>query len=335
VTMGHLALTLSIVFAGSPAAPPGGLAERAKLALLTSADVNALDVKVDADDGVVTLFGTVPTRAQRAAAARALASVPGVREVRNAIEVEPARPSPEPSLPDFVLRANVQGALAADPALAGGAFRVRGVERGAVTLEGHAESLAGLVHAVRVARSVPGVRSVAMPVEARERFGGRERGAPPPPPGEAGDELLAAGVKLQLLTSLPASGVDLHVDVSDGRVTLFGRVPSHAAWELAGRRAQAVAGVVAVDNHLQVSPRELSFTARADPEIDAALGRALSSRAALAGVEHRVADGVVRLTGQVADLWARVLAVRVALGVPGVVRVEQAIEVRPPRGGAA
>ena len=81
-------------------APTAALAQTAKVddsALKTriekriSADTSLKhdDIKVDADNGVVTLTGKVHTQAQKTAAAR-LAHVTGVTKVENKLEVEPA-----------------------------------------------------------------------------------------------------------------------------------------------------------------------------------------------------------------------------------------------------
>jgi hyperosmotically inducible protein len=61
----------------------------AKVRLMADGDTPAMEINVDTDDGVVTLFGVVPTKESKAAAEANVAKVSGVKKVENALQVVP------------------------------------------------------------------------------------------------------------------------------------------------------------------------------------------------------------------------------------------------------
>lgn len=62
---------------------------RVKSGLLSSSEVEGLDVNVDARNGVVTLSGTADTMSERSSAERIAKSADGVKSVDNKIVVKP------------------------------------------------------------------------------------------------------------------------------------------------------------------------------------------------------------------------------------------------------
>lgn len=66
------------------------LVTKIKANLLSSSDVDGLDVNVDAKNGVVTLSGTATSEAERTAAVRIARSADGVKAVDNRIMVKPS-----------------------------------------------------------------------------------------------------------------------------------------------------------------------------------------------------------------------------------------------------
>ena len=63
------------------------LAERIKSALGAAPGLNAHRIDITVKDGVVTLFGTAETKAQRETAGKAAAAVPGVKSVENKLAI--------------------------------------------------------------------------------------------------------------------------------------------------------------------------------------------------------------------------------------------------------
>src|SRR5258706_11344820 len=61
----------------------------AKPRLLATADVPALDINVDTNGGVVTLFGTVPSEASKKLAAAEVKKINGVKSVDNQLPIVP------------------------------------------------------------------------------------------------------------------------------------------------------------------------------------------------------------------------------------------------------
>lgn len=59
----------------------------AKVRLMADGDTPAMSINVDTEDGVVTLFGIVPTNESKEAAGADVAKVSGVKRVENALEV--------------------------------------------------------------------------------------------------------------------------------------------------------------------------------------------------------------------------------------------------------
>ncbi len=68
------------------------------------------------------------------------------------------------------------------------------------------------------------------------------------------DSAITSKIKTQLATNEGLSGFAIHVETSNGNVTLSGTVTSQAQRELAGRIASGTDGVKGVTNNIKVAP---------------------------------------------------------------------------------
>lgn len=150
------------------------------------------------------------------------------------------------------------------------------------------------------------------------------------PPGRAvvaeaiDDQQIADAIDWLLLQNEDVPGNSINVDVYDGRVTLDGRVSDILAKERAGRIAESIIGVTALENRISVDP-----PARRDRTISSDVLQALELDPATdsweIGVETE--DGIVTLTGEVNSLAEMDLAETVAKSVSGVREVRNRIAV--------
>ncbi len=130
-----------------------------KLRLLADERTPALDINVDTNDGVVTLFGIVPSEAAKRAAEENARKVAGVREVRNQLQVVPSEQQKAVAARDDEIEQNVRRALEAREDLRDAEIGVE-VRNGVARLTGTVPSNEQRLRAAVVARSATGVRSV-------------------------------------------------------------------------------------------------------------------------------------------------------------------------------
>lgn len=115
-----------------------------------------LAIQVIADNGIVTLTGSIDSELNRQAIEDAARRVAGVRDVRNYLTLMGAESS---SRSDDDVRAEVIEQLQRDPTIEAERFRVR-VRFGRVFLTGTAESLEERESVVAAAQRVPGVEAI-------------------------------------------------------------------------------------------------------------------------------------------------------------------------------
>jgi hyperosmotically inducible protein len=130
-----------------------------KVRLLADSETPALDINVDTHDGVVTLFGTVSTEAQKQAAEANARKVSGVKSVKNDLQVVASSRQEAVSAKDDDLEKAIESALDKRDSLSDADIDVE-VKNGVVRLTGSVPSEADRITAAVVARSTPGVRSV-------------------------------------------------------------------------------------------------------------------------------------------------------------------------------
>jgi hyperosmotically inducible protein len=200
-------------------------------------------VTVKAEDGVVTLTGTVLDRDQKALAEETVRGLPGVIDVRNQLDVT----SPGPERSDgwialkirsvLLLRSNVS---ATDTDVA--------VRDGNVTLSGTAENEAQKELTGIYAQEVEGVKSLKNEITVVPQVASENRTL-----GEKIDDTsITAQVKYALLTHRMTSALKTNVDTKEGSVVIRGTAGSEAEKELVTKLARSVRGVAVVDNHMTV-----------------------------------------------------------------------------------
>ena len=213
---------------------------------------------------------------------------------------------------DIDLQRAILAALADSPPVHADEISV-GVTNGDVVLRGTVGTPLQKLEAVRVARTVPGVRSVDDRLEVKLLdYEGRE------------DADTKAAVTDALIGDAELHTGDVDVEVEDGRVTLRGVVAYASQRERAERLALAVGGVTGVENQLRVLA-----TISADEvaeRISDAIGATAPADADRVTVSVR--DGDVILTGCVSSPQHRDAALAAAAGAPGVADVHDELSVR-------
>jgi osmotically-inducible protein OsmY len=276
------------------------------LGAMLGAPAQALDVTIN--DDVVTLSGSVSSVALRWNAVEAVAAVEGVRAVVDQLTLDP------PAGSDQELAADVRELLASAPATGGEPTITVAADRHVITLDGDVSTDAVARRAAALAATVRGV----LEVQNRLRPRLAEQGSEPA-------EQLRRDV---LATMARAPAVPkVQVAVSDGRVTLTGRVGrAEDRRELLGRAW--VAGVRAVDGRALTyvwwtGERPPKSWRGPRPFDDEAFEPALSStletdgRFATSALDPRSQDGVVTWRGRVPSRAIQRLAESVAHLWPG------------------
>jgi len=191
-------------------------------------------IAVSADDGVVTLGGTVGSLRQKREAKKDAERVWGVKSVKNDLQV---RLLNDDRREDADLRGAVLQALMLDSQVP--ATVDADVDDGMVTLKGHANWHFQRDEAETVAINVVGVVSVDNAIEL----------VPPSP----GAEDLENSIEKAMERSAKLDADSVSVESSNGTVTLRGTVSSWADHDEAVSAAWAAPGVTRVKDHILVA----------------------------------------------------------------------------------
>jgi osmotically-inducible protein OsmY len=195
--------------------------------------IDAAEIGVTVESGVVTLHGHVRTYTEKTTAEQITMRVKGVRALAQEIEVRPI--GVNPTADDEVAR-RILDTLRWNTAVPSDAIQVK-VTKGWVTLTGTVEWNYHREAAERAIRGLSGVVGVsnaiviaakATPVDVRDRI----------------EKALRRDAELQAAA--------IRVQVSDGTVTLEGDVHSLSERQIAERAAWAAPGVRRVEDRLQV-----------------------------------------------------------------------------------
>jgi hyperosmotically inducible protein len=142
------------------------LTVKVKAALVDNPVTKARNVDVEVFRGIVQLNGFVDSAAERAQATVAARSVPGVKDVRNNLQVGGGTRSAGTVVDDAVVTSRVKAALLASEATKGHQINVE-TRDGAVQLSGFVDNAAAKTAAEREARAIDGVRSVRNEIDVK------------------------------------------------------------------------------------------------------------------------------------------------------------------------
>ena len=238
-TVFAMGLSAALVAPVGAATPDAWITTKAKLALLTTEGVSGTAIHVDTVLGRVTLYGKVPSAGEKAQAESIAQKIEGVQGVRNLLQVVAPQHASAVQVADDALKARIEKALQADPALQDSRISVKSVNKGVVLLTGTAKALSAHLRAVEVAAGIPSVQRVASEVQSPDTLADAEiwRTSTPQPPtgkgygvGEAASDMwITSATKMRLLADPRTPALDINVDTRAGIVTLFGIVPTQDA----------------------------------------------------------------------------------------------------------
>jgi osmotically-inducible protein OsmY len=211
------------------------LQEHVQKALDWEPSVDAADIGVSVDQGVVTLRGDVKTYAEKAAAERVALRVFGVKAVADDLNVRirDGQQRTDTDIAQAVVSALRWNTVVPDEKIA------VTVTNGWVTLKGHVEWEYQRAAATNAIRYLSGVRGVTNAITVQPRVSVPD---------------VQAKIEAALKRSAEIDARRINVAVADGKVTLTGNVHSWFERNEARRAAWAAPGVREVEDHIGVTP---------------------------------------------------------------------------------
>ncbi|MFZ2396798.1 MAG: BON domain-containing protein [Smithella sp.] len=200
------------------------------------------DIKVQSEDGVVTLTGTVSEESHKSLAQETVADLPGVKSVDNKLEVKGESPAP---MSDAWITAKVKTIFLFHKNVS--AMTEVSTKDGIVTLRGKANNEAQKDLTTEYAKDVEGVKGVNNEMTVG-KIAKKKRTV-----GEKIDDAsITAQVKMTLLYHRSTSALNTSVKTKRGVVTLSGNADSAAEKDLASKYANDVNGVKGVNNRMTI-----------------------------------------------------------------------------------
>mgnify|MGYP001548388835 CR=1 FL=1 len=197
------------------------------------------NVKVKAQDGIVTLTGTVQDKDDRALAVDTVENLPGVTSVNNQIVVK----STYPEHSDGWIALKIRSRLLVKANVSATSTKVAVVD-GAVTLTGTADNAAQKDLTTAYAKDIDGVKSVNNEITIK---------APGTTLSESMDDAsITSQVKYALLSHKSTSALKTKITTNDGVVSVSGEASSDAEKSFVGKLAGDVRGVKSVSNMMIV-----------------------------------------------------------------------------------
>lgn len=201
--------------------------------LLWDPSINPANIEVSADDGAVTLSGTIGSYTEKYTAERDARRIRGVVSVFDNLEV---RLPPAYERTDADVAGAAKDALRWNVSVPDERLSVS-ADHGLLTLTGEVAYQFQREAAYQAVRFLVGVTGVSNQIRIV-------------PSVEAGE--LKEQIEKALVRSAETDAKGIHVEADDGKVTLRGTVHSWAEYREASRAAWAAPGVHDVDNEISV-----------------------------------------------------------------------------------
>ena len=203
-------------------------------------------VKVKADEGVVTLSGSVSDKADKALAEDTVENLPGVLSVKNEIKIE----STFPEKSDNWMAMKIRSRLLTKANVSATSTKVA-VSGGDVVLSGTADNVAQKELTEVYAKEIEGVKSVKNELVIKN-----DPAAPRTVGDKVDDASITGQVKYALLSHKTTSALKTKVTTKDGVVRVTGDANSAAEKSLVTKLAQDVRGTKSVTNDMTVKKAE-------------------------------------------------------------------------------
>ncbi len=202
-------------------------------------------IKVDSENGAVTLTGTVADDSHKSLAENTVSSLPGVTSVNNQLAVVGQQPAEHS---DAWITTKVKTALLFHRNVSASGTTVT-TTGGIVTLTGVADSVAQKELTTEYAKDIDNVKSVnnEMTITATPK-------TPTPTMGDKIDDAsITAQVKTALLSHHSTSALHTTVSTTDGVVTVGGIAKNDAERSLVTKLATDIEGVISVVNNMTIA----------------------------------------------------------------------------------
>jgi osmotically-inducible protein OsmY len=274
-------------------------------------------ITIDANEGVVSLNGTVDSWQEKLLSEFVAKSVKGVKGIVNDIEV-----AYKTDRADIEIEEEIKQAMNYDVRLDNGFIDVE-VDQGKVSLSGSVGSAAEKQHAITKAwvAGVTMVDSKDLDVKdlARNENLRKEKYV------HKTDDEIKQAIKDAFLYDPRVLSFNPEVSVNNGYVTLSGVVNNLQAKRAAENDARNVVGVFGVTNNLEVSPLDLLT----DSELKAEILKGLNRYPSIENwqVNVTVNNGIVYLSGSVDTYFEKSQAETVAANTKGVLDIKNNIDV--------
>jgi osmotically-inducible protein OsmY len=167
VALTGVLLLSTVAVSASPGSSDAWIGTKGKIALLTTDGAGRTSVKMDTENGRVTLHGKVESQAVKDKAEATIRKIDGVTSVKNLIQVVPESMEKWVKATDKDVKERVEVTLKANKGFDN--VHVDSVDNGVVLLSGKTATWVLHLEAIEAADRVAGARRVASLIETEEK----------------------------------------------------------------------------------------------------------------------------------------------------------------------